>query len=70
MALALRAIAATFRLTSSGSYTPVETVSHWPRHDGQPPTLDLSVRAHRMNNRDRKAAAVYLRKHAILDRGR
>lgn len=38
----------------------------WLKPDGVP----LQVRAHRIHNRDPKAAAIYLRKHQILDRGR
>lgn len=48
----------------SGPATGAET---WPRRDGD---ALLSVRAYRLHNRNAKAAAVYLRKHAILARGR
>ena len=45
---------------------PATNASPWLRPDGVP----LQVRAHRIHNRDPKAAAIYLRKHLILDRGR
>ena len=45
---------------------PVINATPWLKPDGVP----LQVRAHRIHNRDPKAAAIYLRKHLILDRGR
>ena len=45
---------------------PAMNATPWLKPDGVP----LQVRAHRIHNRDPKAAAIYLRKHLILDRGR
>ena len=45
---------------------PAMNATPWLKPDGVP----LQVRAHRIHNRDPKAAAIYLRKHQILDRGR
>lgn len=52
--------------TSPDTSGPVKAARAWPKPDGAP----LQVRAHRIHNRDPKAAAIYLRKHLILSRGR
>jgi hypothetical protein len=51
------------------TYGPAMIATPWQKPDGlQRPNLTL--RAHRLHNRSPKAAAVYLRVHTILDRGR
>jgi hypothetical protein len=69
MALAGKAIAFVYPLSVKASYTPAMLASPWHKPDGNEPP-DLTLRAHRLHNRDPKAAAIYLRKHQILDRGR
>ena len=68
-ALAGRVIAFVYRPSGKPSYTPATPASPWQRPDGNEPP-DLTLRAHRLHNRNPRAAAVYLRKHLILDRGR
>jgi hypothetical protein len=70
LASALRAIAESLRPKSAGASGPVPNACPWLRTDGQRQTPDLTLRAHRLHNRSEKAAAVYLRKHLILARGR
>ena len=54
--------------TKNDTYGHAASACPWLRPDGstQP---DLTLRAHRLNNRSPKAAAVYLRKHLILSKG-
>lgn len=69
MALAGKAIAFVYPQTVRASCTPAMIASPWQKPDGNEPP-DLTLRAHRLHNRNPKAAAIYLRKHLILDRGR
>ena len=46
---------------------PATTAETWQKPAGE---ALLSVRAYRLHNRNARAAAVYLRKHLILSRGR
>lgn len=58
--------AESFQKASKASSKPAAIATTWQKPDGAP---QLEVRAHRIHNRNAKAAAVYLRKHAILSRG-
>lgn len=69
MALAGRVFAAFSPPPDRQSFTPATTACPWLRPDGNTPP-DLTLRAHRLHNRSPKAAAVYLRQHLILSRGR
>lgn len=64
-----RAIAFVYRRSGRQSFTPATNADPWLRPDGNTPP-DLTLRAHRIHNRSPKAAAVYLRQHLILSRGR
>lgn len=46
---------------------PAKDAETWQRPDGE---ALLSVRAYRLHNRNARAAAVYLRTHTILAKGR
>lgn len=58
--------APTAPLQSPATSGPAMGAETWQRPAGE---ALLSVRAYRLHNRNARAAAVYLRKHAILSRG-
>jgi hypothetical protein len=70
MVSALQGIAGSYRSSSKAASGPATGAAIPLTPDGKPPTPDLGVRAHILHNRNAKAAAVYLRTHMILDRGR
>lgn len=67
MALAGLAPAESYQKSGRPSSAPARDAATWQKPAGGP---QLEVRAHRIHNRNARAAAVYLRTHAILSRGR
>jgi hypothetical protein len=67
--LALQALAACFHLPNKPASTPAMIAATWQPPDGKRPMPDLTLRAHRLHNRNPKAAARYLEKHRILSKG-
>ncbi len=69
MGLASPESAESYQRTSGADYGPAMIASQSPLPDGNAPTPDLSVRAHRIHNRNARAARMYLDKHLILAKG-